>query len=160
MQRVDLKKVIDDIAVDFELTIQEKQAILTHANLPVVNAYALQMNQLFSNLIGNSLKFTTERPEIRVTGSIESGRDIPAAPAELAARNYHHIRVQDNGIGFEPEFSQKIFTLFQRLHRKHEYAGTGIGLSIVKKIVEQHEGFVSAESHPGQGATFHIWLPA
>lgn len=159
-QQVDLNKVIDDIGIDFELAIQEKQAVLIVENLPVVHANSLQMNQLFSNLISNSLKFSAIRPEIRITGSGEKGRDIPLAPAELADRHYHHICVKDNGIGFEPEFSEKIFALFQRLHRRHEYAGTGIGLSIVKKIVEQHDGYVSAESHPGEGAAFHIWLPA
>jgi len=159
-QQVDLNKLIDDIRVDFELAIQEKEATLIVENLPVLNANALQMNQLFSNLISNSLKFSSSRPEIRITGSRNEGRAIPGVPAELADRVYHHICVRDNGIGFEPEFSEKIFALFQRLHRKQEYAGTGIGLSIVKKIVEQHDGFVSAESQPGEGAAFHIWLPA
>ncbi|SDD49487.1 His Kinase A (phospho-acceptor) domain-containing protein [Dyadobacter soli] len=160
LQVVDMNKVIEDIKVDFELAIQEKEALVIGENLPVVRANLLQMNQLFSNLISNSLKFSTTQPEIRVTAGRDTGRDIPLVPKELADRTYHHICVRDNGIGFEPEFSEKIFALFQRLHRKHEYAGTGIGLSIVKKIVEQHEGFVSAESHPGEGAAFHIWLPA
>lgn len=160
LQQVDLNKVIADIRVDFELAIQEKQAVLIVDHLPVVDANLLQMNQLFSNLISNALKFTAIAPVIRISGSLETGRNIPLAPAGLADRSYHHISVADNGIGFEPEFSEKIFALFQRLHRRHEYAGTGIGLSIVKKIVEQHDGYVSAESHPGEGATFHIWLPA
>lgn len=159
LQQVDLNKVMDDIGVDFELAIQEKQAVLLAENLPIVGANLLQMNQLFSNLISNSLKFSAAAPEIRITGSRQTGREIPLAPSELAERSYHHICVRDNGIGFEPEFSEKIFALFQRLHRRNEYAGTGIGLSIVKKIVEQHEGFISAESRPGEGATFHIWLP-
>lgn len=159
-QQVDLNKVIDDIRVDFELAIQEKQAAIITDNLPVLKANSLQMSQLFSNLISNSLKFSAAQPEIRITGSRETGRDIPLAPEELADRPYHHICVKDNGIGFEPEFREKIFSLFQRLHRRQEYAGTGIGLSIVKKIVEQHDGYVSAESHPGEGAAFHVWLPA
>lgn len=159
-QQVDLNKVMDDIGVDFELAIQEKQAVLLAENLPVVGANLLQMNQLFSNLISNSLKFSAAAPEIRISGSRQTGREIPLAPSEMAERSYHYICVRDNGIGFEPEFSEKIFALFQRLHRRNEYAGTGIGLSIVKKIVEQHEGFISAESRPGEGATFHIWLPA
>ncbi|SEJ04997.1 His Kinase A (phospho-acceptor) domain-containing protein [Dyadobacter sp. SG02] len=164
-QQVDLNRVIDDIRVDFELAIQEKQATLIVENLPVLHANLLQMNQLFSNLISNSLKFSPGKPEIRITGTRETAQTIPTregpqATAEPAYRDYHHICVKDNGIGFEPEFSEKIFALFQRLHRKNEYAGTGIGLSIVKKIVEQHDGYVSAESHPGEGAAFHIWLPA
>ncbi|MCF0074735.1 ATP-binding protein [Dyadobacter sp. CY261] len=160
LQQVDLNKVIEDIRFDFELAIQEKQAKVISDHLPVVTANPLQMNQLFANLISNSLKFSTAMPEIRISSSREKGRDIPLAPPELASVDYHHLCVKDNGIGFEPEFNEKIFTLFQRLHRKSEYAGTGIGLSIVKKIVEQHEGFVSAESHADEGATFHIWLPA
>ncbi len=160
LQQVDLSKVIDDIRIDLELAIHEKQAVLIAENLPVIDGNLLQMNQLFSNLISNSLKFSATQPEIRITGQQETGLNIPLAPAELAGRSYYHICVKDNGIGFEPEFSEKIFALFQRLHHKHEYAGTGIGLSIVKKIVEQHDGFVSAESSPGEGAAFHIWLPA
>lgn len=158
-QQVDLNRIIDDIRVDFELAIEEKHAVLITENLPVIAANPLQMNQLFSNLISNSLKFSTVQPEIRITGSRQMGQDIPLALPEQADRAYHHICVKDNGIGFEPEFREKIFSLFQRLHRRQEYAGTGIGLSIVKKIIEQHEGFVSAESHPGEGAAFHIWLP-
>lgn len=160
MQQVNLNKVMEDIGVDFELAIQEKQAMLVVGELPVVGANPLQMNQLFSNLISNSLKFSTAAPEIRITATLGTGSEIPQAPSEMAHRSYHHICVRDNGIGFEPEFSEKIFALFQRLHRRNEYAGTGIGLSIVKKIVEQHEGFISAESHPGEGAAFHVWLPA
>lgn len=160
MQQVDLNKVMDDIRVDFELAIEERHAVLTCDPLPVIRGNALQMNQLFSNLISNSLKFSSAAPEITITCTAGTGSHISLAPVELHARLYHHICVRDNGIGFEPEFQEKIFTLFQRLHRRQEYAGTGIGLSIVKKIVEQHEGFISAESHPGEGATFHVWLPA
>ncbi|WP_342088667.1 ATP-binding protein [Dyadobacter sp. OTU695] len=160
LQQVDLNKVIEDIRIDFELAIQEKQAVLVVGELPVVRANLLQMSQLFSNLISNSLKFSAVAPEIRITGGRKTGSEIPLASSELAHRSYHYICVSDNGIGFEPEFSEKIFALFQRLHRRSEYAGTGIGLSIVKKIVEQHDGFISAESHPGEGATFHVWLPA
>lgn len=157
---VDLNRTIDDIRIDFELAIQEKQAEVICETLPVIAGNPLQMNQLFSNLVSNSLKFSTVTPVIRIAAGTAAGRDIPHAPTENAGKTYHHITVTDNGIGFEPEFHEKIFTLFQRLHRRSEFAGTGIGLSIVKKIVEQHDGFVSAESQPGGGATFHIWLPA
>lgn len=157
---VDLNRVIDDIRTDFELTIQEKQAILDCGELPVVRANGLQMNQLFANLISNALKFSAVQPHIRVGCSTVDAAFLPAEFADHHGGRYHHISVSDNGIGFEPEFREKIFTLFQRLHGKHEYAGTGIGLSIVKKIVEQHNGYISAESEPGQGAVFHIWLPA
>lgn len=157
---VDLNKVVDDIRNDFELAIDEKQAVLHSVDLPVVRANGLQMNQLFSNLISNALKFSTVQPVITISCQPAGGAAIPAVLAESNGKMYHHITVADNGIGFEPEFREKIFKLFQRLHGRHEYAGTGIGLSIVKKIVEQHDGYISAESQPGCGAVFHIWLPA
>nr|WP_295922638.1 ATP-binding protein [uncultured Dyadobacter sp.] len=157
---VDLNKVIDDIRNDFELAIDEKQAVLHAEGLPVIRANVLQMNQLFSNLISNALKFSAVQPLITIRCQPAGGAAVPAGLDGSSGKMYHHITVADNGIGFEPEFREKIFKLFQRLHGRHEYAGTGIGLSIVKKIVEQHDGYISAESQPGQGAVFHIWLPA
>ncbi|QRR00620.1 ATP-binding protein [Dyadobacter sandarakinus] len=157
---VDLNRVLEDVRTDFELLIQEKNATIEYDQLPVVRANAFRMSQLFSNLISNSLKFTQRDPVISIVWEKVPGESIPAAGGMDAGKAYMHMVFKDNGIGFEPEFSEKIFTLFQRLHGKHEYSGTGIGLSIVKKIIEQHEGFIAAESEPGSGATFHIWLPA
>jgi signal transduction histidine kinase len=156
---VDLNTVINDIRIDFELLIAEKQATILTDELPVVHANKFQMNQLFSNLISNSLKFSQENPRITLRSEIVPGNDVPGASEHYPDKLFAHITFTDNGIGFEQEFSEKIFSLFQRLHSKQEYSGTGIGLSIVKKIVEQHAGFITAESRPGEGATFHIWLP-
>lgn len=159
VENVDLNQLVEDIKTDFELLIEERQATVVGYGLPVVRGNQFQLNQLFSNLISNSLKFSTVPPVVTITYDRVEASELPGIPLEQAGREYHRISVSDNGIGFEPEFREKIFMLFQRLHGKHEYAGTGIGLSIVKKIVEQHNGFIEAESIPGQGATFHIWLP-
>lgn len=153
----DLNKILTEVQTDFELLIKEKNATIKTSKLPIIKANALQINQLFSNLISNSLKFSTEKPKITISSKIEKGKQISL----LANPNqsYVHLVFKDNGIGFPDEFKDKIFNLFQRLHGKSEYSGTGIGLSIVKKIVEQHKGFISAESKDGEGAIFNIWLP-
>lgn len=156
---VDLNEIVANIEIDFELLIAEKQAVILCENLPVIRANGFQINQLFSNLISNSIKFSTEKPVITIKAEIVEGADVVAYAAINHDQLFHHITFSDNGIGFEQEFSEKIFSLFQRLHGKHEYSGTGIGLSIVKKIVEQHGGYISAHSSPGNGAVFNIWLP-
>lgn len=156
---VDLNKIVQAIEVDFELLIAEKQAVIKCANLPTIHANGFQINQLFSNLISNSLKFSTEKPEITINSEIVKGDQVVSPTTLDPDQSFYHITFADNGIGFEQEFSEKIFSLFQRLHGKHEYSGTGIGLSIVKKIIEQHNGYIAAESSPGQGAVFNIWFP-
>ncbi|MCF0062882.1 ATP-binding protein [Dyadobacter chenwenxiniae] len=156
---IDMNKIVKDIEIDFELLIAEKQAVIKCVNLPVIKANGFQINQLFSNLISNSLKFSTQSPEIVISSEIVKGSSVVAPTFVNPDQPFYQITFSDNGIGFEQEFSEKIFSLFQRLHGKHEYSGTGIGLSIVKKIVEQHEGYIAAESSLGNGAVFHIWLP-
>jgi len=145
----DLNKILRNVETDLELLIKEKNANIQSNKLPVLKANPLQMHQLFSNLISNSLKFSKENPEIKITSQIVTGDKIKLVLLTFA----------DNGIGFDSQFKEQIFQLFQRLHGKQEYAGTGIGLSIVKKIVEQHKGFVTADSVAGKGATFKVWLP-
>lgn len=145
----DLNKILGDVENDFELLIKEKNAVIKSNKLPVLKANPLQMHQLFSNLISNSLKFSKEKPEIKITSQIVTGDNMKLALLTFA----------DNGIGFDSRFKEQIFQLFQRLHSKEAYAGTGIGLSIVKKIVEQHKGFITANSADGKGATFNVWLP-
>lgn len=159
-QQVDLKEVVETVKKEMGESIAEKHAVLEVRSLPVVNGIAFQFRQLFTNLIGNSLKFS--RPEVKphivifsegVSGG-ESG-----APGGISDRNFHHITFQDNGIGFEPAYNAKVFELFQRLHGRSEYSGTGIGLSICKKIVENHGGMIKADGVPDKGAAFHIYLP-
>jgi signal transduction histidine kinase len=158
---VDLHEVMTHVVRDFELVIEEKDAVVEVGQLPAVRANHFQMNQLFSNLLSNSLKFSNGAVTISVTAGVARGDQLPAGTGERPGSGeiFAYIRFSDNGIGFEPRYSKKIFDLFQRLHGKHEYSGTGIGLSIVKKIVDQHKGYVLAESGEQGGAVFHIWLP-
>jgi PAS domain S-box-containing protein len=150
-ETVDLNEKLQRVLEDLELDIQEKNAVIHVGKLPVVNGYRRQLQQLLQNLISNALKYSKadEPPQI----------DIIANRSWEGEQQYTVISVKDNGIGFEPEYSDKIFQMFSRLHGKHEYSGTGVGLSIVKKVVENHEGFISVESEPGQGSTFNIYLP-
>jgi signal transduction histidine kinase len=157
---VDLGAVMTDVCRDFELVIEEKKAVVRIGKLPTVRANQFQMNQVFSNLLSNSLKFSGAGPVISVTANLVTEDQIPVAGQPGAGRLFHQICFADSGIGFEPQDSKKIFELFQRLHSKHRYSGAGIGLSIVKKIIEQHNGYITAEPGQESGATFYIWLPA
>ncbi|RYJ42907.1 ATP-binding protein [Flavobacterium beibuense] len=144
---VNLNDILDNVIADYELLIKEKKAKIEKSWLPTIKAIPLQMEQLFSNLISNSLKYSSEKPVITISHEINP------------LTNTIHLIFSDNGIGFDAQYSEQIFKLFQRLHGKGDYAGTGIGLSICKKIVEQHRGTISAKSQPGNGATFNITLP-
>jgi PAS domain S-box-containing protein len=150
---VDLAQVTQEVLSDLEVRIAETNGQVEVGELPVIDADAMQMHQLFQNLIGNALKFHQKGkpPVIRVY--VES-RDFP----ELAD---HMLRlvVEDNGIGFDEKYLDRIFTVFQRLHGRTEYEGTGIGLAICRKIAQRHGGDITARSIPGQGASFLIALP-
>jgi PAS domain S-box-containing protein len=162
MTLVDLGDVATAIRNDFELRIQEKNALVTIDRLPTVEAVSLQMNQLFYNLIGNALKFIAaeRRPEIRISA-------VPLSNAETAIYvskpmhgvRYHKISFSDNGIGFEPQYNEQIFEVFKRLHGRDIYPGSGIGLALCRRIVNNHNGILYAESTPGAGSSFHIILP-
>jgi two-component system, chemotaxis family, CheB/CheR fusion protein len=156
--RTDLKSVIQHIVDDLEISIGEKGTQIYIGNLPTIEAVTGQMHQLFQNLISNALKFNNSAVPIV---KIET-RDVK--PDEIL--EYHidpadHIVicVEDNGIGFEDKYKEKIFGIFQRLHSTSQYQGTGIGLAICKKIVDNHHGFIRAESKPGVGSAFQIILP-
>lgn len=155
----DLDEILRQVISDFELVIEEKDAVIETEKLPAIEAVPLQINQLFSNLIGNSLKYSTEKPLIKISGNIIQGYDIPEFTGRDVGQQFIELCFADNGIGFEKQYSQQIFKLFQRLHGRTEYSGTGIGLSICKRIVEQHNGYIRAESVLGEGATFIILLP-
>jgi PAS domain S-box-containing protein len=158
-EQVDLNLTINDVRQDFEMLIEEKKATILCEKLPVVQGYPIQLSQLFSNLISNSLKFTTNDPVIRISSSVVTKNTIADAPLALPDVQYHLVTVEDNGIGFEQRYSDIIFSLFQRLHGKNDYAGTGIGLALCKKIAENHDGFITASSEPGKGAKFFVFLP-
>ncbi len=156
----DLNRMMVEVQSDLRETIDEKQAIITIHPLPTLKVIAFQFHQLLVNLLSNALKFSKPdvRPQIELKADIVHGSKIPFGHPNIK-NNYHHISVSDNGIGFEQEYSQKIFEVFQRLHGRSEYSGTGIGLAICKKIVDNHGGIIGAEAVVDKGATFHIYLP-
>ncbi|RYY29853.1 MAG: HAMP domain-containing protein [Chitinophagaceae bacterium] len=157
MQPVSLEEIIEAVVNDLELVITEKQATINIEPLPVVTGNKLQLNQLFSNLISNSLKFCDRKPLIEVFASIVPGAENIEGTDEN--KWYAKISFKDNGIGFSQEYEKNIFSVFQRLHSKEEYPGTGIGLALCKKIVDNHEGHVEVSSSLGEGTTFVIYLP-
>lgn len=158
--QIDLNTVVTSALEDFELFIEEKQAAIYKEQLPVIEGIAIQMNQLFNNLLSNALKFNVKgrKPEIHI-------RTNQLSPKEVSDRRlhphkiYHRISVIDNGIGFRQENSGQIFDIFQRLHAKEDYHGTGIGLAMCRKICQNHNGDIYATSTPGEGAAFHVILP-
>ncbi len=157
--RVDLQEIMEMTCSDLELSIDEKQADIIVHPLPVLDAVPGQMRQIFQNLISNALKFTRPGvpPVIEIRSDFVQHKDLKAAPAASGA--FVRLQFQDNGIGFKDIYYDKIFTIFHRLHGRTEYDGTGIGLAIVKKIVEKHGGLVDASSVEGAGATFTLVLP-
>ena len=156
-----LDTILEESKSELQLRIAERQAIIESANLPTINGLAIQLSQLFTNLISNSIKYCKPdvTPHITITSKRIHGNEIDHAAADKDVE-YHAIKIADNGIGFEAEDAAKIFEAFKRLHGRSEYSGTGIGLSIVKKIVTNHQGFIVAEGKPGIGATFTIYFPA
>ena len=156
----DLNKIIDDVEADMEVAIQKKEATIVKDKLPGINAVQSQMNQLFSNLFSNALKFS--KPgiplEIKITSEI-IGANSTSIIKPNPAQSYLKINFTDNGIGFDQQYAEQIFSLFKRLHGKTEYEGTGIGLGLCKKIVQNHNGAIWANSELGKGANFTILLP-
>ncbi len=165
MQRIlvptDLNQIVDEVRDDLHDELRHKKAVLKFEDLGEANVIPFQFRQLLNNLISNSLKFATPnvKPVIEIKSEVGKGSQFKV-PVLHKDKNYCHISVTDNGIGFESQYNEKIFELFQRLHDKSEYTGTGIGLAIVKKIVENHNGFITATGQLNQGATFDIYIPA
>jgi PAS domain S-box-containing protein len=159
--RVYLSEVVTSVQSDLELLIAEKGAEFRLSELPAVQAVPYQMHQLFYNLLNNALKFSVEgrTPIVSICSRPLDPASLAEHPELNAAKVYHHIQVMDNGIGFEPANAAKIFGIFQRLHTKEAYPGTGIGLALCKKVVQNHGGKIWADSKTGEGATFHIILP-
>ncbi|MBD0280046.1 MAG: PAS domain-containing protein, partial [Flavisolibacter sp.] len=156
-----LNAILEDAMQALEFKIEQKNAIIKADPLPEANIVPSQFRQLFQNLLSNSLKFVQEdvQPIINIRHSYCTPEE--AEKYGVAKSNkYHKIDIIDNGIGFEEEYAGKIFAIFQRLHGRSEYEGTGIGLAICKKIVEHHGGVIYATSEPNKGATFTIILPA
>jgi PAS domain S-box-containing protein len=166
---VDLQTVAREVVGDLEVRIEKTGAQVEVGELPTIEADALQMRQLLQNLLGNALKFHApgKTPVVRVTGRLLAAEAIPAhVPAGLAKHHpasgapYCELTVTDNGIGFDEKYLDRIFAVFQRLHGRQEYEGTGIGLAVCRRIVDRHAGIITARSRPGEGATFVVLLPA
>lgn len=159
-ETVDVNKILGDVLGDLDTRIEDKKAVIECNSLPVMDVIPFQFHQLLFNLLMNALKFTKpdRTPYILIRSAIIPVERVPGLQRPLA-ENYYHISVADNGIGFLPEHADRIFEVFQRLHGREEYKGTGIGLAICKKIVENHNGIIRAQGKPNEGATFHIYIP-
>ncbi len=159
-ERTDLNLMLKIVKTDLELNIYESKAQLTIGILPTIEAIPSQMKQLFTNIIGNALKFSTTRQEpiVKVESELLSTSE-KLLLGLVSADNYYSITITDNGIGFDNKFAERIFKAFHRLHGKAEYQGTGLGLAICKKIVDHHHGVISAQGKVGNGAVFTIVLP-
>jgi signal transduction histidine kinase len=160
-EQTDLNELLNDVLSDMEIDIQKRDAKVTAGNLPTIYAIPSQIRQLFQNLISNSLKFCKDdcTPEVHIQTEVVKGALIPGLDRKLYENTFYKIYIRDNGIGFDSKYAEEIFVVFKRLHSYHEFEGTGIGLSICKKIVEKHKGFISAESSLNEGSTFIITLP-
>lgn len=155
----DLNLIIQEVVTDFDYIIEDKNARVTISSLPVIKGIPSQLRQVFQNLIGNSLKFTNEgvTPQIDINYERLAEKDFESRPDEQG--QFCKITVTDNGIGFDEKYLDKIFVIFQGLNDRKEYEGTGIGLAIAKKIIEKHNGIITAKSSPGNGASFMMILP-
>jgi two-component system CheB/CheR fusion protein len=156
--KTDLKSVIQHIVDDLEISIREKGTQIYVGNLPVIEAVTGQMHQLFQNLISNALKFNnSDVPIVKIEARTLKPDEI--IDYKIDPADHVVLCVEDNGIGFDEKYRDKIFGIFQRLHSTSQYQGTGIGLAICRKIVDNHHGLIRAESRPGIGSAFVIILP-
>ncbi|MBU2062640.1 MAG: response regulator [Bacteroidetes bacterium] len=158
-EKVNLNDLIEEVLIDFDYLTETKKAIININKLPTIQGIPTQLRQVFQNLIGNSLKFTNDEvtPMIDVSSEIIESRDFNSNVNEEGS--YCRITVKDNGIGFDDQYLNKIFMIFQSLSDRKVYEGTGIGLAIAKKIIEKHNGLITAKSQVGAGASFIMILP-
>lgn len=161
-KQTNLNDLLREVLSDMETDIQKKRVKIIAADLPVIYAIPSQIRQLLQNIISNSIKFSKANgtPEIHIKTEIVKGATIPNVDRKLFENTFYKIYIRDNGIGFDTKYAEEIFVVFKRLHSQQEFEGTGIGLSICKKIVEKHSGFITAQSTLDQGSTFIITLPA
>jgi two-component system CheB/CheR fusion protein len=167
-ETTDLKKIVEDVKKELIDTINEKKAVIDVEKLGEANINPFQFRQVMNNLITNSLKFSKPGvpPVIKIMSENVLADKLQSRNPDLSKGilspkiKYSHISFSDNGIGFQSQYKQRIFDVFQRLHGKEEYPGTGIGLAIVNKIIENHNGYITATGIPGKGSTFDIYIPA
>ena len=157
---VRLNDVLKTVLTDISEYVAEHDATVDAENLPVIKGNPLQLSQLLQNLITNSIKFHREgvSPYVMIRSNVILGKDIQSASAH-PNQKYIKIDVADNGIGFDQRFEDKIFQMFQRLHDRSDFPGTGMGLAICKRVMENHRGFISAKGFPGTGAVFSCYFP-
>ena len=160
MALTDVKTLVLEVEEELKESIANKHIVIDIHRTCKINVIVFQFRQLLHNLLGNSIKFAQAdvAPNITISSHIAPGNELPNEQL-IPTNKYCHISLKDNGIGFEPEYSKHIFEVFKKLHSKEVYNGTGIGLAIVKKIVDNHNGIITATSALGQGATFDIYLP-
>ncbi|HZH38188.1 MAG TPA: ATP-binding protein [Flavisolibacter sp.] len=156
---VDLNFIIDQLETDLELTITERNAVINKEVLPAVRGIPLQISQLFLNLLTNALKFTEKAPLITIGARPLTSEDRQITNLLKGDSGYLKIEFSDNGIGFDQTYADKIFYIFQRLHTGDQFGGTGIGLALCKKIVENHQGAITVKSEKGKGTSFFIYFP-
>lgn len=161
---IDLSEQIKIVLSDLELAIEEKHAkVITETPLPTIRGNVREIQQLLQNILGNALKYTKNNmpPVINIRSKVIKGREASVQiSSDHADKTFHLIEISDNGIGFEQQYAGKIFDMLKRLHQKSEYSGTGIGLSIARKVIENHHGYIWADGQPGVGASFKIMFPA
>lgn len=158
-EKVDLNITLHNVLMDLDLLITQKHAEICAGNLPSINAIPLQMTQLLYNLVSNAVKFSKENqpPKIKIISRQVPANELP--PGLEHGKVFYEIVVSDDGVGFLPEYSNQIFGLFKRLHNKQHYQGSGIGLAMCKKVVENHHGLIVAKGNEGAGASFYVYLP-
>ncbi len=157
---IDLNILLKEVLSNLKISIDESRAVIKSGKLPMAAVIPFQFKQMLQNLIGNSIKYRKEgrNPVIHITHRMVNGESLKDFGAIRVIR-YLKISIRDNGIGFDQKYASKIFELFQRLHGKDEYKGTGIGLAICKKIIQNHNGFIVAVGEEGKGATFEVYIP-
>ncbi len=159
---VSLYLLLQEAIEAYREKLDETKAVIEADPLPELPVIPFQFRQLFSNLLSNSLKYTQHgiTPHIIVRAEYITATAIPHLAGSDMQKKYLHITFKDNGIGFEPVYNEQVFKIFQRLHNKTKYSGTGIGLAICKRIVENHNGFITAEGMTNKGTTIHLYIPA
>jgi light-regulated signal transduction histidine kinase (bacteriophytochrome) len=160
-KKTPLNELVKNVVMELEVEIEKSNARINFEDLPVVSAVPGLMQQLFYNLFSNAIKF--RKPSVDLVIDIKAEKMNPVDVSKFIkyghGKKYYKITVEDNGIGFDDKYAEDIFRVFKRLHSYHEFEGTGVGLSICKKIVEKHNGFIKAESQIDKGSTFIIGLP-
>ena len=160
-KKTPLNELVKNVVTELEVEIEKSNATINYEDLPVVSAVPGLMQQLFYNLFSNAIKF--RKPSVDLVIDVKAEKMSPVDVSKFykygQGRNYYKITVQDNGIGFDDKYAEDIFRVFKRLHSYQEFEGTGVGLSICKKIIEKHNGFIRAESKIDSGSTFIIGLP-